>query len=64
MAEAARALRTGGSLIVFNWSYRGDVGCDAAEAARLAAANGFEVARSAERPFMIWDAAGFQLVRA
>lgn len=64
IAEAARALRPGGSLIVFNWSYRGDVAADAAEAARLAADHGFEILRSAEYPFTIWDAAGFQLVRA
>ena len=63
VAEAARVLRPGGSLIVFNWSYRGDVGADAGEAARLAGSNGFAVLRSAEYPFAIWDAAGFQLVR-
>jgi SAM-dependent methyltransferase len=63
LAEAARVLRPGGSLIVFNWSYRGDVAADAAEAARLANAHVFEVLRSAEWPFAIWDAAGFQLVR-
>ena len=64
MAEAGRVLRPGGSLVVFNWSYRGDVEADAVDAVRLAAAYGFEVARSAEYPFAIWDAAGFQLVRA
>ena len=63
IAEAARVLRPGGSLIVFNWSYRGDTAADAAEAARLADAHGFEVLRSGERPFTIWDATGFQLVR-
>ena len=64
IAEAARVLRPAGSLVVFNWSYRGDVAADAAEAARLAASHGFEILRSAEYPFTIWDAAGFQLVRA
>ncbi|MBA2918345.1 methyltransferase domain-containing protein [Sphingomonas sp. MAH-20] len=63
VAEAARALRPGGSLIVFNWSYRGDLAADTAEAALLANAHGFDLLRSAERPFAIWDAAGFQLVR-
>jgi SAM-dependent methyltransferase len=64
IVEAARVLRPGGSLIVFNWSYRGDVETDAQEAASLASAHEFEVARSGEYPFAIWDAAGFQLVRA
>jgi SAM-dependent methyltransferase len=63
VAEAARVLRPGGSLIVFNWSYRDDIEADAGEAARLAGGHGFEVVRSAEYPFAIWDAAGFQLVR-
>jgi len=47
IAEAARVLRPGGSLIVFNWSYRGDVAADATEAARLASSHGFDVLRSA-----------------
>ena len=60
LAEIARVLRPGGALIVFNWSYRGDLGRDAAEAAQ---APGFRVERSAEQPFAIWDAAGFLLRR-
>lgn len=63
LAEARRVLRPGGSLIVFNWSYRGSLDADAEEAQRLARAHGLDVVRSAERPFAIWDAAGFQLVR-
>jgi SAM-dependent methyltransferase len=64
MAEAARVLRRGGDLLVFNWSYRGDPGQDVAEAQALAAAFGFEVLRAGERPFTIWDAVGFHLRRA
>lgn len=63
VAEAARVLRPGGGLIVFNWSYRGDLARDAADATDLAGAHGFDVVRSAERPFAIWDAAGFHLVK-
>jgi SAM-dependent methyltransferase len=63
VAETARVLRRGGSLIVFNWSYRRDVRADVEEASRLAERHGFEVRRSAEYPFAIWDAAGFQLLR-
>ncbi|HYZ61712.1 MAG TPA: class I SAM-dependent methyltransferase [Acetobacteraceae bacterium] len=63
IVDMARVLRPGGALIAFNWSYRGDVARDAEEAARLAAENGFELTRSAETPFTIWDAAGFMLVK-
>jgi predicted TPR repeat methyltransferase len=63
MAEASRVLRPRGGLIVFNWSYRGDIAQDASEAAALAEAHGFDLVRSAERPFAIWDAAGFHLVK-
>lgn len=60
--ECARVLTPEGSLIVFNWSYRGDPAKDAAEAERLGAEAGFAVVRSGETPFAIWDAAGFHLV--
>jgi SAM-dependent methyltransferase len=63
MAEAARVLRRGGDLLVFNWSYRSDPERDVAEARALAAAFGFEVVRAGERPFAIWDAWGFHLRR-
>ena len=61
VAEIARVLASGGELLVFNWSYRGDVEVDIAEARRLAEASGFELLRAGERPFTIWDAAGFHL---
>lgn len=60
LTELARALRPGGDLLVFNWSYRGDEAADAAEAV---AATGFTTLRSGERPFAIWDATGFHLRR-
>lgn len=60
LAELKRVLRPGGDLLVFNWSYRGDEAADAAEAA----APGFAVLRSGERPFAIWDATGFHLRRS
>jgi SAM-dependent methyltransferase len=63
LAETARLLRVGGSLVVFNWSYRGDLAADAADAERLGTEAGFRVLRSGERPFQIWDGVGFQLVR-
>jgi SAM-dependent methyltransferase len=61
MAEFGRVLRPGGSLIAFNWSYRGDLARDAEDAAALAESHGFDLLRSAEHPFAIWDAAGFHL---
>ena len=64
LAEIARVLAPGGELVVFNWSYRGDAQADVDEAARLAAAYGFELVRAGERPFTIWDAAGFHLRKA
>jgi hypothetical protein len=63
LAETARLLRVGGSLVVFNWSYRGDLAADAVDAERLGTDAGFRVLRSGERPFQIWDGVGFQLVR-
>ena len=63
VAEAARVLRPGGDLLVFNWSYRGDPAADEAEARALAAAHGFQVLRAGETPFAIWDATGFHLRR-
>ena len=55
-----RALRPGGDLLVFNWSYRGDPARDEAEAR---ATPGFDVLRAGERPFRIWDGVGFHLRR-
>lgn len=60
LAEMARVLKPGGDLLVFNWSYRGDAGADAVEAA---GAPDFACLRSGERPFAIWDATGFHLRR-
>lgn len=63
VAEAARLLRPGRRLIVFNWSYRGDLAADLREAGALAAANGFALVRAGETPFEIWDATGWLLER-
>jgi ubiquinone/menaquinone biosynthesis C-methylase UbiE len=59
--EAARVLRPGGSLVMLNFSYRGDSERDRADVARFASAARFEVARNGEAPLSVWDAAVFQL---
>lgn len=64
MAEIARVLAPGGDLLVFNWSYRGDPTADGDDVQRLAGANGMDVLRAGDRPFAIWDAAGFHLRKA
>ncbi len=64
MGEAARVLRPGGSLVVLNWSYRGDAARDRAEAVRLAARHGLAVERFAAGDFALWDGATFHFVLA
>lgn len=61
--EAGRVLRPGGSLVILNFSYRGDPGLDRRDAARLAEACGFDVARLGTLDFRLWDAATFHLVK-
>jgi SAM-dependent methyltransferase len=58
---AARVLRPGGSLVILNFSYRGELERDRADVARFASAAGFEVARNGEAPLSVWDGAVFQL---
>lgn len=61
--EAARVLRRGGSLVVLNYSYRGDPNLDRSDVTRLADTCGFDAARLGSREFRLWDAAAFHLVR-
>lgn len=60
-AEAARVLKPGGELVIFNYSYLGDDGADAAEVAALARDHGFDVLVSATRPLAMWDGLAFRL---
>jgi len=64
VAEAARVLRPAGIMLVFNWSYRGEVAADVAEARVLAEAHGLTLDRAGEMPFRIWDGTGFRFSRA
>jgi SAM-dependent methyltransferase len=61
--EAARVLRPGGSLVILNFSYRGDLERDRADVAVFASAAGFELARDGEALLSLWDGAVFQLDR-
>jgi ubiquinone/menaquinone biosynthesis C-methylase UbiE len=59
--EAARVLRPGGSLLIFNFSYRGDPEQDRADVRRLAHDARLDVVRDAIRPFALWDGVAFEL---
>jgi hypothetical protein len=62
MREAARVLRPGGDLLIFNLSYRGDLDCDRADLAALAG-DRFAVVRDGTRDLRLWDAPAFHLRR-
>ena len=64
LTDIARLLRPGGELLVFNWSYRGDLGQDADDARRLGEVAGLRLFRAGEQALRIWNGAGFSLVRA
>jgi predicted TPR repeat methyltransferase len=61
LADAARLLRPGGELLVFNWSYRGAPDLDAAEAADAARQHGFRLTMAGEQPFRLWDGRVYRL---
>ncbi|MDX7952032.1 methyltransferase domain-containing protein [Lichenihabitans sp. Uapishka_5] len=63
VAEAARVLGPGGSLLILNYSYRGDAAADRAAVMASAVAHGFAVERAGTRDFALWDGAAFLLRR-
>ncbi|MFE1597292.1 class I SAM-dependent methyltransferase [Methylobacterium sp. ID0610] len=63
LREAARVLVPGGDLVILNFSYRGDLARDRADAGRLAAAHGFTVLRDGTSDFTLWDGRSFHLRR-
>jgi len=61
--EAKRVLTSGGSLVTLNFSYRGDHDRDREDVRRLAEAADLQVQTDGEKPFGLWDAPVFRLVR-
>jgi SAM-dependent methyltransferase len=63
LAAIARALRPGGDFVVLNWSYRGDLDMDLAEARALAEREGLDAPVAGEAPLATWDGRLFHLRR-
>jgi SAM-dependent methyltransferase len=63
-AEIFRVLRTGGDVVILNFSYRGDLEADRGDLERLAQSRGLSLVRMAERPCASWDAPAFHLVKS
>jgi CelD/BcsL family acetyltransferase involved in cellulose biosynthesis/SAM-dependent methyltransferase len=61
--EAGRVLRPGGSLVVLNWSYRGDLAEDSRDARIAGERQGLALAEAGPAGLRFWDAALFHLVR-
>ena len=59
--DAARVLRPGGTVAIFNLSYRG-VDADRTEMRAWAEAYGFRIAWEGSQPFRLWDGRAFLLV--
>jgi SAM-dependent methyltransferase len=59
--EAARVLKPGGELLIYNFSYRGDLATDRGDVARLAVKAGLGVVRNGVQELQTWDGAAFQL---
>jgi CelD/BcsL family acetyltransferase involved in cellulose biosynthesis/SAM-dependent methyltransferase len=63
MGEVGRVLRPGGSLIVLNWSYRGDPSGDRRQAVGEAARSGLMLQEDGPAGLSFWDASMFRFVR-
>lgn len=61
LCEAARVLRPGGALVIFNFSYRGELADDARDLAAMAQAAGLARDPRDIPPLAHWDAAAFLL---
>ena len=61
LRDCARLLRSGGMLLILNFSYRGDEEADRRDVAQLAGARGFTIVRLGTRDFSLWDGLTFLL---
>ncbi len=61
VAESSRVLKPGGTLLVMNWSYRGDEAADRAEAAVAGGAAGLVVAAPEKPGLRAWDGRIYRL---
>jgi SAM-dependent methyltransferase len=64
LSEAARVLKPRGSLVIFNYSYRGDADSDRAEVSERARQSGLRLSGAPPTAFTLWDASAFHLVKA
>lgn len=63
VADAARLLRPEGSLLILNFSYRGDLAADLRDLNQFAASTGLSVVRGGTCDFALWDGISFLLRR-
>jgi SAM-dependent methyltransferase len=63
LQDCARVLRPNGTVVILNFSYRGDAEADRRDLERLAAVNGFLIQRAGTRDFSLWDGQTFLLSR-
>lgn len=61
VADSTRALRSGGELVILNYSYSEDDDSDSREVRALAAENGLDIVEIGSRPFEMWDGVAFRL---
>ncbi len=60
-SEIRRVLKSGGDLVIFNYSYRGDDAADLNDVHHLGTEYGFDIVAAGEHPFNIWNGSAFHL---
>ena len=61
--DAARLLRPAGSLLILNFSYRGDISADLRDLNQFAEGTSLKIVRGGTRDFALWDGISFLLQR-
>ncbi len=61
VSDAAHMLKPGGTLAIFNYSYRGNIEADRADISAFAKSAGLEVLRNGSRHLALWDGTSFLL---